>query len=143
MRYATSKLVCTEEESMSRRLIIGQAVRYALMAGTAIAAVNLCSTASAENANTPAHLGKVTVTGTRIKRTTIETAQPITRISRQQIERSGYTNITDLLAQQSFASIGTTSKSNNNTSSISLRGLGNNRRWETLRTSSRRMPTIL
>jgi iron complex outermembrane receptor protein len=51
----------------------------------------------------PARLQKVQVTGTRIKRTDVETAQPILRISREQIERSGYTNIGNLLGQLSSA----------------------------------------
>ncbi len=49
---------------------IHTAVRCALIAGAA-AAVGYASAAVAENANTPAKLHKVTVTGTRIKRTNI------------------------------------------------------------------------
>lgn len=49
-------------------------------------------------------LGTISVTGSRIKRTDIETAQPVLRISHAQIESSGYTNVGQLL--QSITSSG-------------------------------------
>jgi outer membrane receptor protein involved in Fe transport len=119
-----------------RKVIIRHAVRYALMTGAAVTAAGYISTASAAKANSPAKLHKVTVTGTRIKRTSIETAQPITRISRQQIEKAGYTNIGTLLGQLSFS--GSISKPLNGTeTTVNLRGLGasrnlvlvNGKRW--------------
>jgi outer membrane receptor protein involved in Fe transport len=98
------------------------------------------STAAAENANSPAQLGKVTVTGTRIKRTNIATAQPITRISHQQIQQSGYSNLGQILGHLSFAA-GFLNTSYNNGGNgetlINLRNLGasrnlvlvNGKRW--------------
>jgi outer membrane receptor protein involved in Fe transport len=85
--------------------------------------------AATSNTNSPAQLGKVTVTGTRIKRTSIETAQPITRISHQQIERSGYTNVGELLGRLSFAG-GHTSvagRDSGGVTQVNLRSLGSNR----------------
>jgi outer membrane receptor protein involved in Fe transport len=124
---------------MVKRNLIHSAVRYSLMVGAAVTAASFAATASAANSNTPANLGKVTVTGTRIKRTNIETAQPITRISRQQIERSGYTTISQLLGRLSFAGAHARSISKNHggTTTVSLRGLGadrnlvlvNGKRW--------------
>jgi outer membrane receptor protein involved in Fe transport len=87
---------------MDKRNLIHQAVRYALVTGAAVAMGHV-STAAAANANTPANLGKVTVTGTRIKRTTLEGAQPVLRISREQIQKSGFTNVGQLLGQLSSA----------------------------------------
>jgi outer membrane receptor protein involved in Fe transport len=107
------------------------------MTGAAAAAVSYTSIASAANANTPAKLQKVTVTGTRIKRTNIETAQPITRISRQQIEKSGYTNIGDFLGRLPFSGYHSNSTSGSGRTTIGLHDLGpgrtlilvNGKRW--------------
>jgi outer membrane cobalamin receptor len=41
-------------------------------------------------------LEKVEVTGTRIKRTDLETAAPVTTISRAQIDRTGATSLSDM-----------------------------------------------
>jgi outer membrane receptor protein involved in Fe transport len=108
--------------------LIYSAVRCALVTSTVMAAGS-AATAVAANANNPARLGKVTVTGTRIKRTNIETAQPITRISRQQIEKSGYTNVGQLLGQLSFAGSHTNSAAMyaSGVTTINLRNLGANR----------------
>jgi outer membrane receptor protein involved in Fe transport len=114
---------------MVKSSLIRSAVRYALMTGAVVTAAGAAATASAENANTPAQLGKVTVTGSRIKRTSIETAQPITRISRHEIEQSGFTNVGQLLGQLSFAgshSNGASGHTNGRTT-INLRNLGANR----------------
>jgi outer membrane receptor protein involved in Fe transport len=113
---------------MVKRKLIHSAVRYALMTGAAMAASS-AATAAVSNTNSPAKLGKVTVTGTRIKRTSIETAQPITRISRQQIQKSGYTNLGQLLGRLSFAGgyANTTDQFSSGITQINLRGLGANR----------------
>jgi outer membrane receptor protein involved in Fe transport len=102
-------------------------VRSALLTGAAVAAAGFASTASAAKANTPAQLGKVTVTGTRIKRSSIETAQPITRISRQQIEKSGYTSIGQFLGRLSFAGAHASTQSFSINTTINLRNLGSKR----------------
>lgn len=50
---------------------------------------------------TPAlRLAPVEVTGTHIRRTDVETASPLTVIDREQIERSGYQTLFDLLRAQ-------------------------------------------
>ncbi len=48
-------------------------------------------------------LDAVQVTGSRIKRTDYETAQPVTVINREEIDRSGLTNVGELLARISAA----------------------------------------
>jgi hypothetical protein len=58
---------------MYKRHPIGRAVHYALMVGVGVTAVGYASAASAANVNTPAKLRQITVTGTHIKRTNIET----------------------------------------------------------------------
>lgn len=79
-----------------RRNPVGQAVRCALVAGAATTLSYLAPASAATN-QTPANLGKVTVTGSRIKRTSIETSQEIVRVNRQQIENSGITQLGELL----------------------------------------------
>jgi outer membrane receptor protein involved in Fe transport len=109
---------------------VTRAVRYALLTGAAVAGGGLISNASAANANNPAKLGKVTVTGSRIKRTSIETAQPTLHITRQQIQKSGFTNIGDFLARLSSTGGYLNSTVNNNLGNnagetfVDLRSLG-------------------
>jgi outer membrane receptor protein involved in Fe transport len=121
--------------------LVTRAVRYALVTSVAVAGGGgLLSNASAatalgnaSTANNSAHLGKVTVTGSRIKRTSIETAQPTLHITRQQIQKSGFTNIGDFLARLSSAGGFLNSTVNNNVGNsagetfVNLRNLGANR----------------
>ncbi len=87
--------------------LISKAVRYALMAGAASAvaapsvfAADATTTTAATDTST-AQLGKIEVTGTRIKRTDVETAQPVSIITQSQIKASGLTSIGDVLQQVS------------------------------------------
>lgn len=77
-------------------------------------------------------LEQVEVTGSRLKRQDFETAQPVAVISRGDIQRSGLTNIGDLLSKMttagtsintSFASLALTGGETN----LDLRNLGTNR----------------
>ncbi|HKT32326.1 MAG TPA: TonB-dependent receptor [Gammaproteobacteria bacterium] len=129
-----------------------KAVRYALVAGAASAMAAPAVFAQSapqqtpannqnqnQNANT-AQLGKIEVTGTRIKRTDVETAQPVTIITAQQIQQSGLTTIGDVLQNltQSGAALNTLfNNGGNGATTIDLRYLGstrvlvlvNGRRW--------------
>ena len=129
-----------------------KAVRYALVAGAASAMAAPAVFAQSapqqtpannqnqnQNANT-AQLGKIEVTGTRIKRTDVETAQPVTIITAQQIRQSGLTTIGDVLQNltQSGAALNTLfNNGGNGATTIDLRYLGstrvlvlvNGRRW--------------
>jgi iron complex outermembrane receptor protein len=75
-------------------------------------------------------LDRVEVTGSNIRRTTVEGATPIQVITRDEIQKSGATSVFDLLNQVSTTGSGTFSETNTNLSSgggaagISLRGLG-------------------
>ncbi len=93
--------------------LITKAVRYALVAGAATALAAPAAFAQDEapssnqnqNQNNTAQLGKIEVTGTRIKRTDVETAQPVTIVTAAQIKATGLTSIGDVLQQ--LASTGT------------------------------------
>ncbi|HET7175367.1 MAG TPA: TonB-dependent receptor [Gammaproteobacteria bacterium] len=112
---------------------IGKAVRYALLAGTASALATpsvFAADAAATTASTDqstAQLGKIEVTGTRIKRTSVETAQPITVVTAQEIKASGFANIGDVL--QSLTSTGSAvneqvNNGNGGEENMDLRNLG-------------------
>ncbi|HEV7165301.1 MAG TPA: TonB-dependent receptor [Gammaproteobacteria bacterium] len=82
---------------MSKQNLISKAVRLAILCG---AATGLASTAAlaadqtaATDQNSTAQLGKIEVTGSRIKRTETETAQPVTMITSKEIQASGLTTI--------------------------------------------------
>ncbi|MGH8399150.1 MAG: TonB-dependent receptor domain-containing protein, partial [Gammaproteobacteria bacterium] len=116
--------------------LISKAVRYALVAGaaTALAApavfaqdATQSTTNQNQNQNNTAQLGKIEVTGTRIKRTSVETAQPITIVTAQQIKESGFTQIGDVLQNLTSSAGGVNllvNNGNNGSSTIDLRNLG-------------------
>lgn len=84
--------------------------------------------AVAEDAST--QLDTIEVTGSRIKRTDYETAQPIVVITREDIERTGLTNIGDILQRLPAAGSALNRTFNNGgagTTEIDLRNLGSNR----------------
>ncbi|CAA0324856.1 TonB-dependent receptor [Alteromonas infernus] len=73
---------------------------------------------------------KIEVTGSRIRRTDIEGANPVTVMSRVDIEKFGITSIGDVL--QAIPSAGSAINTNNNnggngTTTINIRGIGSNR----------------
>ncbi|MDE2092030.1 MAG: TonB-dependent receptor plug domain-containing protein, partial [Gammaproteobacteria bacterium] len=115
--------------------LISKAVRYALVAGavSAVAAPAVFAQDAAQSSNNQnqnsntAQLGKIEVTGTRIKRSSIETAQPITIVTAQQIKESGFASVGDVL--QSLNSTGTALNSqinngNDGQENVDLRNLG-------------------
>lgn len=82
-----------------------------------------------DNASTT-QLGKIEVTGTRILRTSTETAQPITIITAKQIQQTGLTQIGDILQNltQAGAAINTLlNNGGNGSTAIDLRNFGSNR----------------
>lgn len=126
---------------------LGKCIRYALAACSvsvlAVPAVFAQSTTADQAAANTTQLGKVEVTGTRIKRTSVETAQPITIITSQQILASGLTTVGSVLQNitQSGQSLTLESESHGGggagATSINLRYFGssrvlvlvNGRRW--------------
>jgi iron complex outermembrane receptor protein len=75
--------------------------------------------------------GKITVTGSRIKRSDVEGALPITVITREQIELSGESNAADFIRNLTFNSAGSfrpqSGSSAQGEATVSLRGLGSSR----------------
>jgi len=80
-----------------------------------------------------AELGAIEITGSRLKQTDIETARPVTVITREQIELSGFETVAQVLQNTPYNSFGsfreTSGYANGQAvvNEISLRGLGANR----------------
>jgi len=97
-----------------------------------IAAVPLFSSMQAVAADTSAQeIEKIQVTGSRINRTDMESASPVTIISSDFIAQSGYTSVEEILSTQT-AVAGSSLGSNSNNGSggsatVNLRGMGTNR----------------
>ena len=115
------------------------------IAALAMAAVGLISPAYAQD-NTDqgaVKLEKVEVTGSRIKRLDVEGPTPVTIISRDQIEKSGYTSVQDLLRNLSQNTGGTVDQSftfgfTPGAAGVDLRGFGAGRTLVLL--DGRRLP---
>ena len=101
---------------------------------TAISSASLASALVATSVAMPAFganeaiIDEVVVTGTRIKRADLESASPVTVISRQEIENKGFTDVGQLLQRMpsmAGSPIGTTTNNGGDGSvQIDLRGLG-------------------
>ena len=105
---------------------IAAAVRYALCATVATGlSVPVLAQAQEDEA---ADLERVTVTGSRIKRTDIEGALPVTVIDREQIDQSGFTSAGEFIRQLPFNSFGSyrpqSGSSFAGAAEVDLRGLG-------------------
>lgn len=76
----------------------------------------------------PKQLDTVSVTGSRLKRSDVEGANPLTTISRAEIEASGEVSVADFLRSNVFSSFGSAKESaataTSSAATISLRGLG-------------------
>ncbi|MGH8320935.1 MAG: TonB-dependent receptor domain-containing protein [Gammaproteobacteria bacterium] len=117
--------------------LISKAVRYALVAGaaSAMAAPAVFAQTAAPGASTNANpntaqLGKIEVTGSRIKRTDVETAQPVTIVTQAQIKATGLTTVGDILQNltQSGNALNTLfNNGGNGATFLDLRYLGSNR----------------
>lgn len=108
-------------------LSIRNAVRLALTAGVAASMVNAPAFAEDDDA---AKLDRVEVTGSRIKRTQLEGAMPVTSVTREQIEKTGINSIGDLLQELPAAGAALNTNFNNGgdgSTRIDLRNLGSNR----------------
>ncbi|MFK7886063.1 MAG: TonB-dependent receptor plug domain-containing protein [Gammaproteobacteria bacterium] len=105
---------------------IRDAVKLALSAGVA-ATVASAPMAFAQSDDV-AEQDKVTVTGSRIQRVDLETAQPVTTINREDIDASGEISVAEVLRGSTFNSFGSFRQSSGSSaqsqSTVSLRGLG-------------------
>jgi len=113
---------------LNERNPLSKAVRNALIASAAVA-VAMPSVVYAEEESDDEN--KITITGSRIKRTDVEGALPVTVITRAQIDASGESSAADFLRSMTFNSSGSyrpqSGSSFQGVSSISLRGVGASR----------------
>ncbi|MEP4102005.1 TonB-dependent receptor plug domain-containing protein, partial [Paraglaciecola sp.] len=117
-----------------------KSIRLAIAVGAATTAMTLPSSAVAQEA--VEEVEKISVTGSRIKRTDLEGSSPVQVIMRTDLIASGITNIGDILQEiPAVAGAGTNTAINNGGSGavrVSLRGLGSARTLVLL--NGRRMP---
>ena len=106
--------------------LLRDAVRAALGVSAA-ASIGFSSIALAQD-EAPAELGRIVTTGSRISRLDVETARPITVISREDIERSGQPTVADVLRNTTYNSFGeyreTSGSSFAGQALVGLKGLG-------------------
>ena len=109
------------------------AIKFALALG-ATTVVGMGSALAQDAAPAPAQeattLDRVQVTGSRIKRTELETSQPVFSLSRADIQAQGLTSVGDVI--QNLSANGSTLNSTfnnggNGETRVSLRNLGSNR----------------
>ena len=77
----------------SRSNVLGQAIRYALISGTA----GLIALPAFAQDSKPTTLDRIEITGSRIRQVDVETAQPVFAISRADIEQQGFSSVADIL----------------------------------------------
>ncbi|KPV95558.1 Vitamin B12 transporter BtuB precursor [Pseudoalteromonas sp. P1-9] len=108
---------------------LAKAVRLAIAFGGASTAV-FAANANAAEEQAAEQVERIEVTGSRIKRTDMEGASPVTVMTAEEIKLSGYSRVEDILnqlpqieaAETSFLANGATG-----TATLDLRGLGSNR----------------
>ncbi len=105
----------------ARKNIVSRAVMISL-AATSVTSIQAFAQEGAEEVE------RIAVTGSRINRTDIETASPVTVISSDFISKSGYTSVEEILSMQPAAagmSLGSTSNNGSGGSAtVNLRGMG-------------------
>jgi len=111
---------------MYSKKTLSDAIRVAVLASAAssIAVTNL-ATAAEETATS---VERIEVTGSRINRTDVETASPVTVISSEFIAQSGYNSVEEILSAQPTAAgmnLGaTTNNGSGGSATVNLRGMG-------------------
>lgn len=112
---------------MSNVTKLSDAIKFALFVGAASSAASVSAVAQESQAKT---LDRVEVTGSRIKRVDAETTQPVAVVTRADIEKTGLTNVFDILnniTSSDGSGLSTTTTQTNGSDGsqqISLRGLG-------------------
>lgn len=111
--------------------ILRRAIAVALYGGTASVLVVSPNSRADEPAKDASRLEAVTVVGSRIKRSEIETSQPVFTLERIDLERTGLTSVVDVLTDLTAngASVGLAVNNGNTSgsSTINLRSCGSNR----------------
>lgn len=126
-----------------KRNPISNAVYKALFTGfVASSALGTVALAQSDDEQGVEEQGKITVTGSRIKRSDVEGALPVTVITREQIELSGDSSAADFIRNLTFNSTGSfrpqSGSSAQGVAMVSLRGLGASRTLVLI--DGRRMP---
>lgn len=107
---------------------LAKAVRFALISGAATVALSTSVAIAAEDG---AKVERIEVTGSRIKRTDMETATPVTVLSADDMAKQGFTNVQDALQSLTSTTGAMTTQSVHGftpaASSISLRNAGASR----------------
>jgi len=91
-----------------RTTVLGQSIRFALIATTA----TLAAPAAFAQDSAPTTLDRVEITGSRIRQVDVETAQPVFAISRTDIERQGFSSVSDILQNVTAMGSPTISRAN-------------------------------
>ncbi len=107
-----------------KRKTLSRALIQAFGTGVAVSVI-----ATAAHAQQAQRVEKIEVTGTNIKRVDTETASPVTIITREEIQRSGATTVSEVIRQIPANNAGSFSENSLNSfaagaSAVSLRGLG-------------------
>jgi len=108
---------------------LAKSVKLACAFGAA-STIGFAGAANAQEEAAADAVEKIEVTGSRIRRTDVEGANPVTVMTRVDIEKFGITSIGDVL--QAIPSAGSAINTNNNnggngTTTINIRGIGSNR----------------
>ncbi|WP_434926458.1 TonB-dependent receptor [Shewanella sp. HL-SH2] len=118
---------------MSSVSLTAKAIRSSLLAvaATSVASVSVFSASAIAAEEQAQKVERIAVTGSRIKRTDMETASPVSVIDASAILSSGATSIDDVLQKMTSSGGAMTNAAVNNGSggnaSMNLRGLGSNR----------------
>jgi iron complex outermembrane recepter protein len=113
---------------MSNVTKLSDAIKFALFVGAASSAASV--SAFAQESDEAKTLDRVEVTGSRIKRVDAETTQPVQVITRDEIQKSGATNVYDILNNitasdgSGLSTVTTQTNGSDGAQNISLRGLG-------------------
>ncbi len=113
------------EKQMYLEKTLSSAVKMALFAS---AASSLVISSQVNAAEAEVSVERIEVTGSRINRTDVETASPVTVISSEFIAQSGYSSVEEILSAQPTAAgmnLGaTTNNGSGGSATVNLRGMG-------------------
>jgi iron complex outermembrane receptor protein len=124
---------------MYKNSFLANSVRFALISGAAATAF-AAPTVYAADEDSAEKVERISVTGSRIKRTDMESAQPVAIVTREDLQASGLTNVGDYLNTMTSGAAAINTQSNNGgdgSTRLSMRNLGegrvlvlvNGRRW--------------
>jgi len=92
----------------SRINVLGQAIRLALVGGVA----GLAAAPAMAQDSAPTTLDRIEITGSRIRQVDVETAQPVLALTRMDIERQGFSSVSDILQNVTAMGSPTISRAN-------------------------------